>query len=683
MSNLVLVVRAVEDAVDPENPFDYIFVCVKALPDVYDLAAVIEAVVTPSHTCILLNTTNTIGIERLLEERFPKNLVLSLVSGANLIQTGPADFEHSDSSQVWIGAARRNLEISLETQQDMTESLALTLEAGQVECHVSKNILQQQWERMIGPVAFHPISVLFEEPNHAALLEQPLANELIGDLITELMAIAQLQNCHFDSTFRDRIIESAVLASQQSMMYQDFVAKRPMEIESFLANPLKAAKEVGIPTPHLQCIYALAHNVNRLNQIKAASPPSNTKHFSPQRVSSAPLPASPVMGHRPMSIRAPQMDSRRPVTNGNTHGPPPSRSNGYRHTGYSPPTISRNDSLEGLEEFTDIALYGDQVGQHPGAVPDDDGYDYRYVNGNDDSHSRIPPHQQVRRPAPAILHQDLALRERELALRHRELAMREREMSVHHGRGGGKKGPMTPVYDDGDEDDDYGMPPPRPPVVDPDSVDMMSVTSRKFRRGPPKSSTRAQLNSEFENGGRTSSLTMRSFRSKNFRKDRTVSSIPQADLPGILGSLNDDPLNSLSTNRYPTVDTKTLTDNSRANSLTASRMEELRISSNGPYPSPNSFRSSPQLSSPHDQIRNYPHGQTPGGRALSGIAPQQQSFPNGHGGPVPRGPPIRVNGKSSGPYKSVTGSASASMNGSGSTNSSSNSSLERNGGMMI
>jgi len=78
------VVRAVEDAVDPEKPFDYIFVCVKALPDVYDLASVIEAVVTPSHTCILLNTTNTIGIERLLEERFPKNLVLSVPQISNI-----------------------------------------------------------------------------------------------------------------------------------------------------------------------------------------------------------------------------------------------------------------------------------------------------------------------------------------------------------------------------------------------------------------------------------------------------------------------------------------------------------------------------------------------------------------------------------------------------------------------
>ncbi len=52
----VIVVRSPEDAAGQKNPFDYVLLCVKALPDVYDLAAVIESVVTPQHTCILINT---------------------------------------------------------------------------------------------------------------------------------------------------------------------------------------------------------------------------------------------------------------------------------------------------------------------------------------------------------------------------------------------------------------------------------------------------------------------------------------------------------------------------------------------------------------------------------------------------------------------------------------------------
>lgn len=130
--------------------FDYVILCVKALPDVYDLASVIESVVAPQHTCILVNTTSTIGIETYLEQRFPTNVVLSLVSGAELSQLGNSEFEHKGSSELWVGAANRNPAIPPSIQQDMAEALAMTLKSGAVDCEVSSNIRQQQYERMIG-----------------------------------------------------------------------------------------------------------------------------------------------------------------------------------------------------------------------------------------------------------------------------------------------------------------------------------------------------------------------------------------------------------------------------------------------------------------------------------------------------------------------------------------------------
>jgi len=163
------VVQQVEEAVDPARPYDYVLVCVKVIPELYELADVIADVVTPSHTCILLNTTTTIGVEKSLGVRFPKNLIVSLVNFAELNQTGACEFEHLASpgggadggreggAKVWIGTALRNETIPEETQQDMAESLALTLEAGSVDCHVSHNILQQQWEKMMGyllPLSF-------------------------------------------------------------------------------------------------------------------------------------------------------------------------------------------------------------------------------------------------------------------------------------------------------------------------------------------------------------------------------------------------------------------------------------------------------------------------------------------------------------------------------------------------
>ena len=110
----------------------------------------IESVVTPQHTCILVNTTQSLGVESHLEERFPTNVVLSLVSGAEITQLGASEFEHNGPTGVWVGPANPNPTIPASIQNDMAEALAMTLNTGQVDCKVSPNIRQQQYERMIG-----------------------------------------------------------------------------------------------------------------------------------------------------------------------------------------------------------------------------------------------------------------------------------------------------------------------------------------------------------------------------------------------------------------------------------------------------------------------------------------------------------------------------------------------------
>lgn len=150
----VAVVRTPEDAAhSSKQPFDYVLLCVKALPDVYDIANIIESVVSPQHTCILMNTTHSLGVESYLEQRFPTNVVLSLVSGAEITQIGASEFEHKGATAIWVGPANKNPSIPPQIQSDMAEALAMTLGSGQVDCKVSTNIRQQQFERMIGYVA--------------------------------------------------------------------------------------------------------------------------------------------------------------------------------------------------------------------------------------------------------------------------------------------------------------------------------------------------------------------------------------------------------------------------------------------------------------------------------------------------------------------------------------------------
>lgn len=144
------VVQRPEDARVREAAFDYVIVCLKALPDVYDLSDVIAPAVTPQHTCILVNTTNALGVEKQIQERFPKNVVLSLVSGVQITQLASSEFEHTGSSEIWIGSTDDDRSAPNDLLTAMTEALQFTLSQGSVDCQISPNIRQQQFELLIG-----------------------------------------------------------------------------------------------------------------------------------------------------------------------------------------------------------------------------------------------------------------------------------------------------------------------------------------------------------------------------------------------------------------------------------------------------------------------------------------------------------------------------------------------------
>ncbi|KAL8667368.1 MAG: hypothetical protein Q9168_007266 [Polycauliona sp. 1 TL-2023] len=628
------VVRSPEDASGRKPAYDYVLLCVKALPDVYDLASVIEPVVTPQHTCILVNTTHSLGVEAHLEQRFPTNVVLSLVSGAEITQLGASEFEHHGATDVWVGPANKNVTIPVAIQNDMAEALAMTLSTGQVDAKVSPNIRQQQYERMVGPIAFHPPSVLFEVPSHTELLQKTGVRKMILDVIEELLQIAAAQGCNFDPDFKEKTIENMTSPTDtHSIMYQDFTAKRPMEVETYLGSPMKLAEQVGIRVPRIETLYALLHHCNIVNQQRPTPLPP-----SPNTSAGAPGPIPPP--------RASSTAPRPPVyggmggppdpygMNGNMGGPPnghgmngnggrggrstpmgppirrappsvngyPSRqSNGYNPRGPPPNQMSRRPSFEDndLSEFNHVVMY-DEIPEGSAAVPN-----------------------------PS----ELALRERELALRQRELQIREQEYNMR--RGPRPPPPRSHVGGFDDDEDDYddfepmAARGPMPPQVDPENFDMMSVTSRKNRKAPSLSQIRQNPEASGRNGGMRQSHSWRPGANRNRSSSQAMN-----NTTGMHDNLLENPMMGYSSNRYGTVDRKMMHDDSRTNSLTAQRLTELQgpgtnAGMNGAYPMPRRTSQSP--GNPFN-----PAGR-PGGRP----SPPQDGYmgPGGmpNGGPPPNG----------------------------------------------
>ncbi|KAI0192773.1 ketopantoate reductase PanE/ApbA-domain-containing protein [Astrocystis sublimbata] len=623
------VVRTPEEAMQNNGgAYDYVILCIKALPDVYDIASVIESVVTPQHTCILVNTTHTLGVEAALEERFPTNVVLSLVSNAEISQLGASEFEHSGSTEIWVGPANRNDSIPLAIQEDMAEALAMTLSTGQVDCKVSKNIRQQQFQRVIGPIAFHPASVIFETPSHAALLQKPGVREMVTGVMDELMTLAEAEGCTLGADFKEKTIQELTQPTDAtSIMWQDYMARRPMEVETFLGSPIKLAERLGLKLPRIETLYAIFSNLNTVNQ----SRPKEVNGLPPASISpssSSPMPRMSNGGPpRPMP--------NGPMPNGNGMPRPRPRNS----TNFGPPPSMRNPSNGGPPNGQRPSMNGAPNGYRPprqpsrrGSFEDNDLGEFSHLVVYDDAdgtNSNGFPGEMS----------EQGLREREFQLRQREIELREQEMRMRRGgHGGGAPGPRrrappmrngAGMYDEDDEEDDYfDTTGPPVPMIDPDNFDMMSVTSRKNRSKPPPKQSDVRNN---HLNGRENGMPSRGSRFRpNFGRNR--SSQIMDSIPNLHDNILDDPMMSYSSNRYGNVDRGQMHAGSRSNSLTASHLQELQNGSgmngagmNGAYPR----RISQSPGNPY----------TPSMRGGNG----RPSPPSGMQQPVPRYPPGQGN----------------------------------------
>ncbi|KAF3918018.1 hypothetical protein ABW21_db0203536 [Orbilia brochopaga] len=219
--------------------------------------------------------------------------------------------------------------------------------------------------------------------------------------------------------------------STQSTMYQDFVSRRPMEVEVFLGSPIKMAKTASISAPQLQTLYPLLCHLNAANQTKAPTPNQpNAIRERPPPPGPESAPSAQVNGPKPPPPSTPSLEQApsnpRPPAGMKNHYPskrPPSSVNG-RNVPHGNPERgqaipngtygSRRNSFDNdLEEFGHIVMYGDML--HT------DDTDDLVLTSNDERN--YTQHENNHR-------QHLSIRERELQLKQRELALKEQELAL-------------------------------------------------------------------------------------------------------------------------------------------------------------------------------------------------------------------------------------------------------------
>lgn len=406
--------------------------------------------------------------------------------------------------------------------------------------------------------------------------------DLVASTVDELIQIAQACGCAFPPDFKTKVMEDMSAPKEvNSLMFQDYAAHRPMEIETYLGSPMTLAKRCGVSVPRLETLYAMLHHVNIANQKRKDAPPPPTP---------APVQAPPPQSMGPPTRMSSNGAPRGMGPNGHYGGPPPPmRGRGSRAPSMTgpPPQFRRGPPPpNGMNGMNGYGSPVSPMGHAPMQTYDETGLndDFAHIalyGADDDGYG-----------PPAGPGGNIGLRERELMLRQKELALREREMAMR-GPPAGRRPPPSQMGDFDEEDgEDYFDPMAyRGPPVNPDNIDMMSVTSRRARKQPSVS----ELRHNPEAGGPPSSSMRGGRRISGFPpsrpgmpRNRVSSRLMEESLTDPSNDILENPLMGYSSDRYGGFDRSNLGREgreSRTNSLTAARLSELQQGNGyGAYP---------------------------------------------------------------------------------------------------
>ena len=120
---------------------------------------------------------------------------------------------------------------------------------------ITARIRQEIWVKILGNVAFNPISAL----TRATLVEMardPYVSKLVRNIMREVEAVAAKIGVDLPVSIDQRIAGAEKVGAHKTSMLQDLEAGRPMELEAIVGSVVELGERLDVPMPHSATVYA-------------------------------------------------------------------------------------------------------------------------------------------------------------------------------------------------------------------------------------------------------------------------------------------------------------------------------------------------------------------------------------------------------------------------------------------
>jgi 2-dehydropantoate 2-reductase len=136
-------------------------------------------------------------------------------------------------------------------------------EAGGLKCPVEAQIREQLWLKLIGNVAFNPVTALTRS-TLGQLGQVPEMVVLLRALMEEVNAVGAALGIELPVSIERRLEAGMKVGDHKTSMLQDLEAGKPLELDCLSGAVLEIAAGLGIPCPHVETVHACARLVDRL-----------------------------------------------------------------------------------------------------------------------------------------------------------------------------------------------------------------------------------------------------------------------------------------------------------------------------------------------------------------------------------------------------------------------------------
>ena len=183
----------------------------------------------------------------------PRRVVGSLAYFATDI-VEPGVIRHVEGSRISLGEPDG-------TKSARARAIADTLIAAGFRCPVTPRFRHEIWVKLLGNVAFNPISAL-TRGTLEEIVRHPDTSRLVREVMRETEAVALALGIELPISIDQRMAGAEKVGAHKTSMLQDLEAGRPMELEAVVGAVMELGDRLGVAMPSTRAVYACAKMLN-------------------------------------------------------------------------------------------------------------------------------------------------------------------------------------------------------------------------------------------------------------------------------------------------------------------------------------------------------------------------------------------------------------------------------------